>query len=125
MFCRVLKIDTNGYGFGPNVGDPGYAGPGDRIITIADARATRGTALLTSWVRSSVCPARPRDRLTDRDRPRHTETDTPRQTDRVRQTETDRPRQTDRDRQTEIDRPRQTIDVARVFVRVSCSTETD
>ena len=49
------------------------------------------TALLTSWVCSSVCPARARHRLTDQDG--QTETDTPRQADRDRLTETDRPRQ--------------------------------
>ena len=41
------------------------------------------------------------------------------------ETQTDRPTQTDRDRQIESDRPRQTIDIVRVFLRVSYLTETD
>ena len=72
-------------------------------------------ALLTSWARSSVCPARPRHGLTEIDRRRQTHQD--------RQTETDRLRQTDRDRQIDSDRPRQTIDIVRVLVRVSCETD--
>ena len=65
------------------------------IIDTMGACATRGTALLTSWVCSSVCPARLRHRLTDRDR--QTDTDTLRQTDRNRY-------RSDRDR--DRDRPR-------------------
>ena len=65
----------------------------DRVIDIADVCATRGYALLTSWVCLSVCPARARHRLTDRYG--HTETNTPRQMDRDRQTDRDRLTETD------------------------------
>ena len=78
-----LKIDKMirkyGYGLGPNVRDAGNAGRG-RLHRHRGCMCNAGdTALLTSWVCSSVCPARPRHRLTDRDR--QTETDRPKPTD--------------------------------------------
>ena len=77
-------------------------------------RSPRETALLTSWVCSSVCPAR------------HT-TETDRLTDQDKQTEPDRPRQADRDKQSETDRLRETIDIACVCVCVcvTCVLLTD
>ena len=62
-----LKIDQNGYGFGLNVRDAGYAGRGDCVI---DDRGD--TALLRSWVCSS--------RQTDRDK-QFTSCDRPTETD--------------------------------------------
>ena len=59
---------------------PAMPSRGHGTIDIAVVCNTGDTALLTSWVCSSVCPARARHRLTDRDG--QTETDTPRQTDR-------------------------------------------
>ena len=103
LCAGFLKIDPNGHVFG------------DCIIDTADACATRGTLRywMTSWVCSSVCPARPRHRLTDQDRQtarRDWQTETRRQTGRNRQTETDRPRprQTETETETETDTPRQT-----------------
>ena len=69
-----LKIDPSAYGVGRNVGDAGYAGRG-RLQYRHRGRMCNpaNTALLTTLVCSSVCPARPGQRLTDRDRRTETE----------------------------------------------------